>query len=500
MKEVVAWIKLNPLTVASIVIIGLSLAFIGYVRFWEAPTLEKQITARQTEINKLRQFQNQTITVPPENADDPEEVLRGITINAETIKVLSGIYTNLNQQSQEVLDVAVGINREGHQVLVDGLFPDTPDSLSLRARAHYRDALPTMLGDAQRARRFREATASTVDNGTGLILPFLNAGLPPDRDVIQLALDQKVDEAASSGDLDAYSPEQRETLLSEQRVLLTNQLIDRAGRINIYADPTLGDATNPNPAFPLQVAELGQTEGSPTADQLWEGQLQLWILQDIVEAIALANDVANTEDHGTYAEGPRQGQPIPSSVLNAPIKRLIQLEVLPGYVGMHTVGGVGALGTGTTASAGSGVPRTTTGFSTALYPPPAGGMTAPPRETALPDNFAFGPTGRSSNGIFDVRHARLVVYADYQMLPEFFNALSKVNLMTIIAGRYTDLDEYGPEGLGSLYLYGAGDIVKAEFIIETLWLREWTADLMPPKVKQYVGLAEPDVDPNAPAF
>ena len=494
MKEVVAWIKLNPLTVASIVVIVLSLAFIGYVRFWEAPGLEKEITARQTDLNKVRQFQNQTITVPPENADDPQKVLRGITINAETIKVLSGIYANLNQQSREVLDVAERINREGHQVLVNNLFPSTPDSLAFRARENYRSALPTLLADAQRARRFRESTASEAGNGSGLTLPFLNAGLPPNRDTIQLALDQKVDEAASSADLSAYGPEQRENLLEEQRVLLINQLIDRAEQINIYADPSLGDATNPNPDFPLQVAELGQTQGSPTADELWEGQLQLWILQDIVQAIALANDVANTGNYGTYAEGSRKGEPIPSSVLNAPIKRLLQLEVLPGYVGLHTVGGMGALG-GDTSSAG--LTRSTGG---ALYPPPAGGMTAEPRETALPDNFVFAPTGRSSNGIFDVRHARLVVYADYQLLPRFFNALSKVNLMTIIDGRYTDLDEYGPEGLGSLYLYGAGDIVRAEFIIETLWLREWTADLMPPKVKQYVGLAEPAFDPNAPAF
>ncbi len=498
MKEIVAWMKLNPLTVISIAVIVLALGFIGYIRLWEAPAFEKEVAARQQDINKLQQYQNQTITVPPENADDPPEVRRGITINQNTVKVLNEIYANLNGQSDQVLAAAVEINRQGHQVLVDGLFPNTPDSLALRARAHYRDALPTLLGSAQRARRLREATASTVEDGTGLQLPYLNAGLPPQTDAIQLALDQKVDEAASSGDLTAMTDKQREDLLAEQRVLLMNQLIQQAGTINIYADPNLGDATNPNPDFPLQVAALGQTEASPTADELWEGQLQLWILQDIVKAIALANDVANTRDHGTDDKG----QPIPSSVLNAPVKRLLELEVLPGYVGLHTVGGVGTLTGTTTTRTAAAVPRPRTGGTantngTALYGPPAGGLTTPPRETTLADNFMFGPTGRSSNGIFDVRHARLVVFADYQMLPEFFNALSKVNLMTILDARYTDLDEYGTDGIGSLYLYGSGDIVRAEFIIETLWLREWTAPLMPEKVKQYVGLAEPAYDPNA---
>jgi hypothetical protein len=82
------------------------------------------------------------------------------------------------------------------------------------------------------------------------------------------------------------------------------------------------------------------------------------------------------------------------------------------------------------------------------------------------------------------------VFADFQKLPDLFNAISSVNLMTIIDARYESLDEYGDEGLANLYLFGQGDIVKADFIIETIWLREWTVPLMPPVVREYLAVPE----------
>jgi hypothetical protein len=464
MKQAIAWMKLNPLTVISATIILLSLGFIAYVWLFMSPSLQSEMSEREPEIRKIRQYQQQNISVPPENADDPPRNLAGVTINEKTVEKLETIYANLKGQNTQIHRVAVEINDRSSQQLVEDLFPETPSTLLFGARGNYRSAVASLLADA--------AAAANLATSTGIVQPYLNAGLPLDKDTLQAKLDQKYAEASSDGMTEAQAEDFRE----EQQILLMNSLIDHARTINIYADPVLGDPTSPNPAFPLQVATLGQTTASPDPATVWEGQLQLWILQDIIAAIALANDVLNEKDHGMTASG----EPIPSSVLNAPVKRLLGVEVLPGYVGLHTMGGVDTTGSSSNTRSAS-----TSGAGYA--PPPPGAIS---NANVLPPLFYFSPTGRASNSLFDVRHVRLSVFADFQKLPDLFNAISSVNLMTIIDARYESLDEYGDEGLANLYLFGQGDIVKADFIIETIWLREWTVPLMPPVVREYLAVPE----------
>ncbi len=471
MKNVIAWIKLNPISVASIVLIVLSLAAMGYFAFMAGPALRDQaLTQPKKDIDQLRRYGSQSIEVPPANADDPPERKSGVTINAATIQVLDQIYQDLNGEAREILDVALQINQPGHPVLVPGLFPDTPSPLRFPAKRAYGDVLGAMLGGAERA--------ATVEEDTGLAVPYLNAGRPLPLDQVQASLDQKRSEALQGADMATMTEERRRRFVAEQQRELMNLLLNHARTINLYADPDLGNILSPNPAFPLQVSTLGTTPESPQPAELWEGQLELWILQDIVRAIAYAN---------------RVGEP-DADVLTSPVKRLLRAEVLPGYVGLHTMGGVGTIATPTGSAFGAtsrAQPRRSRSVAGGGggYAPPAGGMTDQPRETKLADNFAFGPTGRSSNSIYDVRHARLHIHADFQRLPEIFNAISQVNLMTVIDAQVRGLDEYA--ALQELYAYGAGDIVDVELIIETIWLRDWTAQLMPQDVKVYVGLAPP---------
>ncbi|MEM8738501.1 MAG: hypothetical protein AAGG38_08505 [Planctomycetota bacterium] len=469
MKNVLDWIKLNPITVASAVVILLSVGFIGYILFAARPALQELATDEpQRVLSQIQGYSRQTIEVPPANADDPPEVRSGITINQATVSVLREIYGDLNRESQEIFDAALEINQPGHEPLYEGLFPSPPPGLGFPAKTRYARVLNTLLRD-------RDAAQSLLDSD-GLAVPYLNAQPPMPQEKLQGMLDQQMDammesNAATAGPL---SPVRQRQQRDEQQRELINELLAHAQSINLYADPDLGDALSPNPAFPLQIAALALKPEAPTASELWEGQFELWIMQDILRAIALANDVADQREHLN-----EQGQPVPSSVLNAPIKRLLALEVLPGYIGLHSPGATNEL---------SGNPSVSSGAST--YPPPAGGVrTNKPRETKLSDNFFASPTGRSSNSIYDVRHARLLVHADFKRLPEFFNALGRINLMTVLNTRIRAVDEY--DLLNQRYLYGQGDIVEVEMIIESLWLREWTAELMPDDVKSYVGIDPP---------
>jgi len=472
MKNAIAWIKSNPITVLSALLIVASVAFMGWIKLAKAPAMLAAATKPQQDIARVKSLQQQTVEVPPANADDPAEEISGITVNEPVVKVMDKIFGGLNHEADEIQKTALGINQTGHDPLVEGLFPDTPADMRFTAKINYGKALQALMGGAA------QAEALAVD--TGMSMPYLNAGLPIDAAEIGIFMGQRQAEAMQSRDSATMTEADQKQLRSELQRELMNRLLEHAERFNIYGDPRLMDPRTPNPAFPLEVSSLATETRSPEPATLWEGQMQLWILEDLVQAIAVANDVANERDHGTDKDGER----IDASVLNAPVKRLIRASLVPGYVGLHSVGGVGTLASSQQAG-GRGNPAPPT------YGPPAGGLTNQARETKLSDNFHYGPTGRGSNQIFDVRHARLRVHADYQRLPELFNAISQTNLMSVLDVQVTALDVYGPEVIGSYYVYGAGDIVDVAMIVETIWLRDWTKDLMPEEVQQYVGLIEP---------
>lgn len=484
MKSVIAWIKTNPISVAAFALMIVSLGAIGYFMFVANPALQERAETPVTQkLGEIKRLTRQPVDVPPANADDPPES-RSVTINPAVIEVLGGIYNDLNRESESIFAAALAINQASHSPMMPGLFPDTPNDKKFQARTVYGRLLSAMVGTRE--------WANEVAQTTGVAVPYLNARPPLQRDYLQSLLDQQMD-AMTRGDglAGAISEAKLEQQQKEQQRELINELLRHAQGINLYADPELGNMLAPNPAFPLQIASLGSTADSPTPSQLWEAQLELWILQDLVEAIYLANDVANEREHLNI-----EGKPVPSSVLNAPVKRLLRAEVLPGYVGLHNLGGVQSIGG--TATTSRGATATAGVGGGAGYPPPVGGKTDQPRETKLSENFVIAPTGRSSNALYDVRHARLLAHVDYQRLPELLNAIGSVNLMTVLNMKVNAVDEY--ELLNELYMYGQGDVVEVEMIVETLWLRDWTSKLMPEDVKIYVGLLDPPADAIQPGF
>lgn len=468
MKSVIAWIKTNPISVVSFALMLLSLGAIAYFLFVaKPPVLDNASATAEKALRDAKIYMSKTIDVPPLNADDPPEQVSNVTINPATIRVMSNIYGDLNRESEQTFESAKQINRPGHDQMIPDLFPEADLGKAFQARSTYLRLLEAMVGGPRRAAEVAEAT--------GVDIPYLNAGPPLSSEHISRFLAQQAEayQQESGGNTRTAPAAEGDTQFqAEQRRQLVNELLRHAQGISVYATPDLGNPQQPLPGFPLRVASLGVSTEAPTPSQLWEGQLELWILSDIVHAIGLVNDVA------------KQRNP-DANVLNAPIKRLLDIEVLSGYVGLHNTGGVDRVG----GAVGRGGGNTRTSRGPAGFSPPAGGMTDQSAETPLSDNFAFGPTGRSSNHLFDVRHVRVLMHADFQRLPEFFNALARVNLMTPLNMRVTALDEY--QLLNENFIYGQGDVVEVEIIIETLWLRDWTSELMPEDVKVYVGLADP---------
>ena len=446
MRQIIAWIKASFLTTISAVAVIVAVGLIIWFSL-QGQALRERMNDRQTRLTQISRLMNKTIVIPAEHPDQPPQSLNGITINDDTIQTLSGLFNRMNEEYADTRDAFLAVNQKDHLPLVPGLFPK-PESPALpyNARDRYQVLIPRML----------EAPTSDMDESA---LPRLDAGQPQSEQALKDAIAQFEDNfiesmlppgvSTDNPRPEDLEPEDRRKLVVEKRARLKEMLLDRARSLHIYA------VTDPNAqGFPLDFTSL-RDAGDPKPYQLWEAQLELWVQQDIIRALALCNKVGQPE----------------ANITNVPVKTLLDLEVLPGYVGLHTRGGL----------LGSDSPNMP-------YSQPED-YSAPP-ENEVPRNFLVGPTGRMSNPLYDVRHARLDVIVDYKRLPELYNAIARVNLMTVLDCEIEDVDEFSHYRDG--YVYGEdADAVRATLVIESLWLRAWTQEMMPKRVKQYLGILEP---------
>ena len=478
MNKAIAWAKANPISVAAAAVAVLAVAAFVYVML-SAGSFTEQLSDRTARFSELSRLRSQSVEVPPEEADGRPEVIRPIAISQEVIDRMSTIYRRMTEEFTLVFERAQGINRPDRPMIVEDLFPNpnrTRD-LPFTAREAYRRQFTAMLG-------------AFVPGGNET---RLNAGSPPEAQTIGAALAELerefrrqyigLTDAAEGGSL---TEDQLEDLREEKRELLIDMIRQRAQDIHIYAE------TDPeSAAFPfVRNQELLTITGAPSPSLLWEAQLELWIMQDIVDAIAELNEVDNPD----------------ASVAISPVKRLLALEVLPGYVGVHTKGAI-AGGTLTTGGREAAAPMRFEDFGTPRdrdrerdepeSPREAEGVYERPSFTPpdnpdrrLPAAFAYTPSGRISNALYDVRHARLDVVVDFRRLPDVINAISHNNFMTVLQLELTDIDEF--DALREGYFYGSGDCVRAEMVIETIWLRSWTTPLMPASVRNYLRIPEAD--------
>jgi hypothetical protein len=511
MKNILAWIKANPITFLS-GIVGLValVALVWFVRQTSQFT-EEVADQRNSQISELQGLIRQNVTIPPSHAAEDERELSGVTINEASARKLQEVYGRISKQYDRLLETASGINREGHNVLVEDLFPDSGEEARFNARGRYRDA-------------FRRMLEAEGEGANPLNVPRLNAGLPLTEQEMQFAVervqgqsigeggelptDEQMQQRSGTGQ---YRPgtmggpgqrdedEEAQQMLQRQRQALLGRLRRRARQIDVYVDSTdlraayegRGRSRSSGPpgmgggggrsgegSFPFDVAEWSASSRRPSMAELWEGQLELWMQQDVVEAIRRTNADA-------------------TSVLDAPVKRLMNIRIVPGYVGLHTVGGVRGIQEQSGSGGGDGLGPTSglpgaegeeTGPWTGAYGIPSQSRVVS-EGSELPNNFHATPTGRVSNYLYDVRHMWVTVVADYQRLPAFFNALSETNFMTVLETNIFSEDEYVAMGEG--YMYGQGDAVRVQVLVESLWLRDWTEPLMPEVTKQYLRIESP---------
>ncbi len=442
MNKFTAWTKANPIAVVSALVALVALVALGVMMYlWEGE-LRAAMTQRGKAFTELSSMERTRVSLPPiDPLGQPREEL--VTINAAGIEDLKAVYGGMKSQYNDISRQLVERNQAGHSFMIDRLFPQAGGAEKVEAKRVYRTLLSSMLDDY-----------SPQAAGTDSPMPRLDAGPPVSLDEINLLLQETTASFLKNranppvADVASLPPAQYERLKKTLRDVVARKFSDHASSIHLYAQT---DITRP--LYPLDVLSWSSPDVAdlPTMEQLWEGQMNLWIQQDLAHAIAMAN---------------RFDQP-GSSVLTAPVKRLVEIKVLDGYVGINTAGAISG------------------GAVTSVVP-------ATSVTSALPQNYLLTPTGRYSNAIYDVRQVHLVVVVDVKQMPRLFDNLGKINLMTILRVDMKNVDEY--EALSQGFVYGSADVVELDMLIETIWFRAWMLPQMPEDVKKIL-----QIIPGAPA-
>ena len=77
-------------------------------------------------------------------------------------------------------------------------------------------------------------------------------------------------------------------------------------------------------------------------------------------------------------------------------------------------------------------------------------------------------------------------------ITDMVDALSRQNFMTVLDVRIRPVNVF--EAATEGFIYGIDPVSKVDLVIETIWMREWTADLMPPDLRDALGIRS---TPNA---
>lgn len=290
-----------------------------------------------------------------------------------------------------------------------------------------------------------------VDQAYDRLLESVGAGGAPDpSEIAETIATRKAQFLASKlqkDEGDDLNPEEvdklREFLIDARLGLY----LDRADELSFYA--TRGA---------VGVPMWEQTRQYSLRD-LYYWQWDYWVTEDILRAIASANEGAET-------------------LRAAPVKQLEFIEIGPRLTGAGGGGNQGGGGMSPGAGPGAGPG----GGNQAAAPPAA---PADPK-MPIPQNFGVSITGRSSNSLYDVRPVRVSLVVDTVRIPEVLDAFAKQNLMTVTNLVVTEVDAFDAVQQG--YYFGNDSVSRLDLDIETIWLRTWTAQFMPDMVKQELGV------------
>jgi len=456
MNKVLPWIKSN-VTIVVFALLIVAALILGPILSgkWNA-SVRGEAEERAKKLSLLDSLERTTVNL---NVPGKAPVTLTTVVNPYLLREYERLTAELRADATAVRELAVTHNRKGRGALIPRIFPEMPPS--------ERDTLPNEMYQTT-LRAYRE------------LLVDLRAGMPPAADAVRTSLESREEQYI----FNTLRKQARKDLDANELKDLTEEL-SRA-RLALYGEA----ARNLSFYCPFEVMPLpsGVSAAAATPAQMFEWQWTYWIVDDVLRALAEANAASNGEQN---------------SVVSSPVKRVHTFRVIDGLKAAAGGGGSGGGGGGGGGGLlGGGVPGRRGGA--AVDAPVAegdGGAMADggqvvggePIDPAMesPRDFTRTFTGRVTNGLYDVRYVEVGMVVAAERLPVILNALARRNFITVVDLQVRPADAFAAAADG--FIYGSEPVIDVTLTLESVWLREWTAPLMPLSVRQELKIASPTV-------
>lgn len=447
MKGLLGWLKKNIIVVLSIVMI---LAFLPAGWIFSSKWNKSIQKDAADEYNKQRSSLQRAGSVNyalPAVFQGEGEVTESRPPNRAVTEFFRDQKERRTNQVAEVVERGTAFNQRDHDVLVEGLLPE---AASERVRR-------------QLGLEMAELISGTIEPDGTVVTPSIyrsllrrvNAGMPPMPEDLAGSLQEFNDreqERFTAGSTDGkLSDEQQEQLASE---LVNRRLGEYAGRaksLAFYASPEAfrTDGSDAWTGVPAPRQTDVTTYPAVTESMAYVWQWDYWIVSDLLQAFAQANT-----DSSTGA----------ATVTDGVVKRVerVRISSFDASAPVQDPNSGGGRGRG---SRGAAVP------------------------TGATDEIVTytGRKGGDASSAFDVRTAEVTAVVSSQDLPRLFDAMGMVNNMTVVGLTIEPVDVWAD--LEDGFFYGSHHVVRATFLVETVWLRSWTEPLMPDPIRVKLGLA-----------
>jgi hypothetical protein len=375
------------------------------------------------EIVQTQRTGNQ-VKMPVVKLDSTESPNLGQFPTKDILEAAEAVALKMAEESKKLLKTAMEMNE--HHPLVPDALPMPRGNGLIDFRGAYHQRFPQFL---QAMKATAQPTSVDVTNET-------NARLAKRMD--QVPIINGVREAGQEAAVKAIFDE-------EEAPLIVDQLkVERARKGVVYATEASFD----------HYAGIPNTADRPTIENIWVGQIGMWVQEDVVNAIMQANAKATGVD-------------------NAVVKRLVSIAVDREYLTRN-----GKVGVGTGPQGAVGGER---GAATA----------APVDDTTVSSAkvFRFSPTGRVSNDQYDVVNFTVVVEADARNFRAFLANLTNRRLITPRDIQILGVDRDKRQRQG--FVYGKDPVVRVQVRCEAVFLHEWALKYMPPSIQKLLNVQQP---------
>lgn len=446
MKKFLPWIKDNLISLIAVVVALIAAPVMLFFASSWSGKIRKGVEGEVMQSVQQLEGLDVSYTIPPYLTGQTEVSVRA-SPNEATTDAVAALLAGIITDSGKVRDEALAFNSKAKSLLISGaspqetLFPKPPD-----------DSTRLRLLD-QMIREWPAAHQRLLDQS--------KIGEPPaDQSVLSSINAERAKEIArrtSGGD---------EKDLTTDDIALIKEILG-SHRLDLYRraanDITMYGSIKAFAA--VQPWEAGKLLPIETA---WEWQHIYWVHEEIVRALAKAN-----EDPATGSWAP---------VIRAPVKRLESIIV--------TKPGESADPARASSSGSSGGDE---GGRSAGGGDPSAEIRA---------DYTLTHTGRTAaplapNALYDIRFADVVVIVSSRDLPRVIASFPATNFMTVVGVSIEEIDPLPLIAQG--YDFGGEHVVRATLKVETVWFREWMKQHMPPTVRAALGIPEDARPGDVPA-